>query len=155
MKRSSTTDKIKSLYLAGKSDYEVAAEVGYPVKTVRNRFNYLVRKGELTAKRGELTALLEQYSPLGIPEAFIKAVAHISESTEQVHQTLETWTAQGGHCALTGRPLAKSDSTEPVLVTAADNTPKIISNAVNRLRGGMPIDAFISMCKLIAGRFPN
>ena len=148
MKRSSTTDKIKSLYLAGKSDYEVAAEVGYPVKTVRNRFNYLVRKGELTA-------LLEQYSPLGIPEAFIKAVAHISESTEQVHQTLETWTAQGGLCALTGRPLAKSDSTEPVLVTAADNTPKIISNAVNRLRGGMPIDAFISMCKLIAGRFPN
>ena len=68
------------------------------------------------------------------------------------------WNAQGGKCAITGRPLACSESgaANEVSVDQIDarrgygpDNIQLVEWAVNRAKGDLSMDEFLSMCRAV------
>lgn len=153
MKRSRLTEQVKALANAGKSDYEISVQLGIDLTTARNRMNYLIRKGELSAKRASRDAFIKLAdSEYNVPVEFAKTAYAVAECDEAALRMLELWVSQSGCCALTGRPFSDSPPTRPVIVSCPSYPVCIVSASANRLRGTMPLNAFISLCKLVASR---
>jgi hypothetical protein len=154
MKRSNVTKTIQQLSQAGKTDYEISVQLSLDITKVRNRVNYLVRRGELQPKRANRTKFLQSAAAQGIPEYYAAHVYRLCKSGKTAldgDALLELWISQGGKCALTGRPFTEEYATSPVvvLVPYADN-PIVIGAAINNLRGTLTIPLLVKLCKLVA-----
>lgn len=153
MKRSSITSTIKQLSLAGKTDYEISVQLAIDLTKVRNRVNYLVRRGELLPKRADRTEFLQSAAERGIPEYYAAQVYRLCKSDETVLNArglLDLWVSQNGKCALTGRDFADNYNLFPVVVNPFSDNPSLLSTSINNLRGTLTVENMISLCKLVA-----
>ena len=152
MKRSNITSTIKQLSLAGKTDYEISVQLALDITKVRNRVNYLVRRGELLPKRAGRTQFLQSAVERGIPEYYASQVYRLGKDADEpmVSALLDLWISQDGKCALTGRPFHDGYSLFPVIVNPYSDKPILLSASINNLRGTLTVENMISLCKLVA-----
>lgn len=152
MQRSPTTDAIKRLSLAGKLDKEISAELGLDITLVRNRLNWLLSKGELPHAGNKVAAIRHLAADTTAPEYYLRMVTRLSEDADAATPLLALWDKQGGACALTGKIFEKSGNWSPVIVGIDTDSPILVAQAVNRIRGTLSVHGFVELCKLVASR---
>ena len=152
MKRSPTTESVKQLALDGKIDKEIASLLGLDLTSVRNRLNWLRKKGELPHAANKLSNLKMLASQMNVPDFYLRQVTRHVSSAEQGIPLLELWVKQGGACLLSGRNFEEKGTWSPTLVGATTDSPMLIAQAINRIRGTLAVPSFIELCKLVASR---